>query len=87
MACDGLEISSAYISHKPAPHTGKVRLDVMTAVIPRMAKIATHSAEMDLMRFFAAFGLFLCNPGMNLSLFAAASARSNETTVNFRISA
>ena len=76
-----------YILYKPSPHTGKVRLDVMIAVIPRMAKIATHSAEMDLTRFFAAFGLFLCNPGMNLSLFAAASARSNETTVNFRISA
>ena len=87
MECDGLEISSADISHKPSPHTGKVRLDVMTAVIPRMVKIATHSAKMDLMRFFAAFGLFFCNPGINLSLFVAASARSSETIVNFRISA
>jgi hypothetical protein len=55
------------------------------AVTPRIAKIADHSAEIDLIRFFAAFGFFLCNSGMNLNLFAAARASSNETTVNFKI--
>ena len=44
MEFNGLEISIAETSQKPSPHIGKVRLDVMTAVIPRITKIAAHSA-------------------------------------------
>ena len=54
-------------------------------MVPRMVKIMTHSALIDLISFSAACGLPWRNAGMNLNLFAAASASSSDTNVDFKI--
>ena len=68
------------------PQIGNSRLDVKTAVAPRTAKITSHSILIEVTKFAAALGSPSRNLGINLSLLAAAIARSHPTKITFNIS-